>query len=300
MPGNASVTSASITHRLTLPIEYFCLGAVFVGITAATVAAAETKADWSWIDIAGESVAFLAVLIWLPLVRSWRPGGHVTDALLIGISCLATGFYLDLLDEFFRVDNLLWESSESLTTPTGLLLMTLAFIWLGREQIVINRQRASREATSRDHRSIDPTTDLYQANYLRTILDEKLTAAPDTHYYLIALEKHPHNELMSNLQAHNQMLYHAAGFLAASVPPDALVCRYAGDCFFAMIPLHPKLESWEENIAAALRQFLIATLGENAAAAAHPAVIRTIARPDESAQDLLSRAMRVLSQRGYR
>jgi GGDEF domain-containing protein len=270
---------------------------------AATFFAADCgtfKTHWDWVDLLGEFASFLAVVMWLPVTMRWRPAGPVTDALCIGLCCLAFGFYLDWLDEFINFSNSVWGSAESVVTPLGLLILTLALTRLSQEQTILNRTLLGREAGIRNHRAIDATTDLYAAEYLRKVLAGRLKEDKCLDLRLVALRDCEGAGSNSKIRIDDRVLRQIASFLVASVPPETLVCRYAGDCFVVLAGRAQNLDHWADHLTGTLSRF--------AAMVDEPkpdqkelgcAVIRPPVLPDDIPQTLLSRAIQLLNERDY-
>lgn len=198
-------------------------------------------AELDWLDILGEGVVLLVAILWLTLIISSRPAGRVTEWLYYGSLLLVCSFFLDLLDEFIRYPNHLRAMSwlESLPAPVGMLALTYGLIGWHREQRIINRQLQGRELFLRDHRLLDPLTQLYGIDYLYAVLARDLE--------LHRTQQQPLSLLMLNINqfsAFNRQHGIAAGddylvklsvLLCSQLRASDVLCRYAGDRFVAVL-----------------------------------------------------------------
>jgi len=241
--------------------RYAALLLMFAGFTGLALLWGEAKAHWDWVDLAGELAALLAVLLWLPFIMAWRPDGRVTDLLWTGLTLLAGGFYLDWLDEFLDFSDLPWGSTESLATPLGLLALTWAFRELHNEQQVLREQYRRREGHERDHRFIDPSSGLYGAAYFRVALQRQIDAhgdprSPAAYLSLVSLDGVETLVQRRGYDAQEVLLNRVAQLLLASAPADALVCRYAGNCFVVGASNGESLEQWSTTVPALFEALL--------------------------------------------
>lgn len=208
---------------------------------ALTLGVPKHPADFDWLDILGEGVVLLVAVLWLTLIISSRPAGRVTEWLYYGSLLLVCSFFLDLLDEFIRYPQHIRTMSwlESLPAPVGMLALTYGLIGWHREQRVINRQLQGRELFLRDHRLLDPLTQLYGVDYLYAVLARDLE--------LHRAEQRPLSLLMLNINqfsAFNRQHGLAAGddylvklseLCSSQLRASDVLCRYAGDRFVALL-----------------------------------------------------------------
>ena len=222
-----------IRERLLAVSGYMSSILLATGICAFWQAVPKTTIDW--IDVVGEGLVFIAGMTWLFALAESRPGGLVTRQILCGLGCFCLGFFLDCLDEFVQTGPLVWVGVlESISMPTGVLLLTTGLYGLRGEQLILNRQRSRRETDLRDHRQIDHVTELYGASYLA----ERLTESPRETQTLIIVD-------IDNFDAVNQrfgwrrgdaLLNRLAAALVAGLPENCLVFHYAGDRFAILTP----------------------------------------------------------------
>lgn len=223
--------------KITLPLPLLSAGLLL----ALSLGAAKKPAEFDWLDILGEGVVLLVATLWLTLIISSRPAGRVTEWLYYGSLLLVCSFFLDLLDEFIRYPEHIRTMSwlESLPAPVGMLALTYGLVGWHREQRVINRQLQGRELLLRDHRLLDPLTQLYGVDYLYAVLARDLE--------LHRAEQRPLSMLMLNINqfaAFNRQQGMAAGddylvklsvLLCSQLRASDVLCRYAGDRFVALL-----------------------------------------------------------------
>ena len=201
------------------------------------------------LDILGEGVVLLVAILWLTLIITSRPAGRVTEWLYYGSLLLVCSFFLDLLDEFFRYPEHIRVMSwlESLPAPIGMLALTYGLIGWHREQRIINRQLQGRELLLRDHRLLDPLTQLYGVDYLYAVLARDLA--------LQRTEQQPLSLIMLNIQqfsrfnrqqgmaAGDEFLMALAAHFSAQLRISDVLCRYAGDRFVAVLTNTPQQQA---------------------------------------------------------
>ena len=201
---------------------------------------ADGRVDW-W-DSLGEITTLVVASSWLCLIVCSRPRGPVTNWLFAGSFLLVFSYSLDVLDEVLSYpDNIrLMSWLESFPAPLGMVLLTFGLLGWHREQLAINRQLQVRELFLRDHQLLDPLTQLYGPLYLQAVLDRELE--------LHRQQQQPLSLLMldiSGFSAYNRRFGIAAGdhlltqfseLLTHQLRQRDLICRYAGDCFVALLP----------------------------------------------------------------
>lgn len=201
---------------------------------------AEGHVDW-W-DSLGEITTLLVAVSWLCLIVCSRPRGPVSNWLFAGSFLLVFSYSLDLLDEVLSYPDSIRLMSwlESFPAPLGMALLTLGLVGWHREQLAINRQLQVRELFLRDHQLLDPLTQLYGPLYLQAVLDRELE--------LHRQQQQPLSLLMldiSSFSDYNRRFGIAAGdhlltqfseLLTHQLRQRDLICRYAGDCFVAVLP----------------------------------------------------------------
>lgn len=223
--------------KISLPLPLLCMGLML----ALTLGSLKHPAEFDWLDILGEGVVLLVAILWLTLIISSRPTGRVTEWLYYGSLLLVCSFFLDLLDEFIRYPEHIRTMSwlESLPAPVGMLALTYGLVGWHREQRIINRQLQGRELFLRDHRLLDPLTQLYGVDYLYAVLARDLE--------LHKADQRPLSLLMLNINqfaAFNRQHGMAAGddylvklaeLCASQLRASDVLCRYAGDRFVALL-----------------------------------------------------------------
>lgn len=267
---------------------------VFALFAMAAAVGGEWKAwtEIDWFDVGGEGFVVVAALSWLHYLLQWRPPGPVTQCLLTGFGLLSFGFYLDVLDEFIRLGGAGWGASlESFVTPLAVLLITYAIVALNQEQQVLARQQRRREAGVRDHRDIDPVTDLYNGEYCRRALTTALGAANPVSLWLIDIDNFSAVNRHYGFACGDSVLNRIASTLVATTPDGALVCRYGGDRFVVVAngDQRPGLQgALDRLLSEAIQLALYHQTGDSLDIAVRLAVVGSSA--GESADELLMRA----------
>lgn len=201
---------------------------------------APSRLDW-W-DSLGEITTLLVAISWLCLIVSSRPRGPVSNWLFAGSFLLVFSYSLDVVDEFISYPDTMRLMSwlESFPAPIGMLFLTFGLVGWHREQLAINRQLQVRELFLRDHQLLDPLTQLYGPLYLQAVLDRELE--------LHRQQQQPLSILMLDIAGfsdYNRRFGIAAGdhlltqfseLMTHQLRQRDLICRYAGDCFVAVLP----------------------------------------------------------------
>jgi len=194
-----------------------------------------------WLDILGEGIVLLVVLCWLTLIVTSRPAGHITEWLYYGSLLLVCSFTLDLLDEFLRYPAHLRTMSwlESLPAPLGMLALTYGLVGWHREQRIINRQLQGRELFLRDHRLLDPLTQLYGLDYLYAVLKREIELHREQQQPLsllmLGIDQFSTFNRQHGTAAGDQYLVKLAEMLSSQLRSSDVLCRYAGDRFVVLL-----------------------------------------------------------------
>lgn len=255
----------------------------------------------SWLDFAGEGSAALLTLLWLLLILHSRPAGRVTQLLALGLSCIFLAEFQDFLDELIQFPkNTLWvHLVESGLMPLGLGLLTLGIYHWHKEQLVINAQLCKRERLFREHQSIDFTTSLSAANYLR----KQLVAELETHkkqqspmaLLLIDIDNFSQINRQHGNQEGDRLLQELSELMLLNIRRCDLLCRYAGDRFALLLPNTGNLmaETLAQELESAVRHFAFktSTQGESLF---HSVSIGVAVACDDSPESLLARANQAL------
>ncbi len=201
--------------------------------------------DIDWLDVIGEGGTAIALAVWVVLILGSRPAGRVTDLLTLGLGFLFLAMWQDSLDEFIRIPaEQVWDQwLESAAMPFGIGLLTYGLVHWHREQLAINRQLQKRERVFREHRLIDPLTQVGQAGYLQQQLVELLQGheTPSHNDQPVALimadvdrfgdfnRRYGHRE-------GDRLLVELLELLMLNLREDDLICRYAADRFAIVLP----------------------------------------------------------------
>lgn len=194
-----------------------------------------------WLDILGEGIVLAVALSWLTLNLLNRPAGRVTDWLYYGSLLLSCSFALDLLDEFLHYPEHMRTMSwlESVPAPLGMLALTYGLMGWHQEQRQINRQLRGRERFLRDHRLLDPLTQLYGLDYLYAVLNRELALHQQQQLALSILMLDIDQFAVFNRQhgtaAGDNYLINLAELLSSQMRESDVLCRYAGDRFVAVL-----------------------------------------------------------------
>jgi diguanylate cyclase (GGDEF)-like protein len=239
------------------------MGANLALIASLAVADLKVLAEINWLDVLSEGGAAMLALVWLGLILHSRPAGRVTQYLSLGLSGIFLAGFQDLLDEFIRFpETARWDHwIESGCMPIGLVLLTLGIYHWHKEQLSINEQLRKRERLFREHRSLDFTTNLSGADYLRKQL-------------LQTLPEHRHSEKLlallfidvDNFREINRRYGHQQGdhllqslseLILLNIRRGDVLCRYAGDRFALILPNTGRAvaENLASEIAAAVQYF---------------------------------------------
>ena len=263
--------------RGTIGSFYRSFALVLMACTVLVLFFGETKSSVDWVDVWGEAIAFAGSALWAHLVLAWRPLGYVTRWLGIGAGCMATGFYLDFLDEFYQFTNLPAGSFENVAVPLGVVMLTYALFLLGKEQRRLLPRHSKREQRLRDHTEVDQTTQLYGAPYLlQTIANARGTGV------LAMVEVQlpvPDGSEVPPFAVAQLIRRKVADHLVTLAPDGSLVAHYAGDRFSLLLPdlngredeLQTLIEaSLNTTLAGALRLAGQAAIGVRCVAAVRP------------------------------
>ncbi|MCL1064958.1 GGDEF domain-containing protein [Shewanella benthica] len=226
----------------------------------------KTLADIDWLDISTEGALLLLGISWLTLVIQARPGGRVTQVLLIGLLGYCLGCYMDLLDEFFINTSLpLWFNLlEKIPTPIGLITLTYGLCLWREEQVTINQQLRTREQFYRQHKLVDQVTQIYTASAMRHQLALSIKQVNCLALVMIDLDNFTEVNRRYGFIQGDQILTNVAQLIATQLRSQDLVCRYAGDRFIVMMPMCSA--NLATTIAAELKS-KIASLGYHASSA---------------------------------
>ncbi len=277
------------------------LGGNFIVLAGLAIGDIKALSIISWLDFAGEGSAAILTLLWLLLILHSRPAGRVTQFLALGLSCIFLAEFQDFLDELIQFPkNTLWvHLVESGLMPLGLGLLTLGIYHWHKEQLVINAQLCKRERLFREHQSIDFTTSLSAANYLRKQLATELEAhqkqqAPMA-LLLIDIDNFSHINRQYGTQEGDRFLQELSELMLLNIRRCDLLCRYAGDRFALLLPNTGNLmaDILAQELENAVRHFAFKTSAQGASLFHSVSIGVTVAR-DDSPETLLARANQAL------
>lgn len=201
-------------------------------------AAPRPFAQWRWMDIVGEGGMAIMVGVWLAYLRASRPAGPVSNWLCLGLACMLLGSYVDVLDEFWLLPkSVLWDNwLESTLTPLGMLLLTVGLHHWRGEQLALQRQLGPRERDFRDHRRIDALTQLADAGYMAEQIALERSAGRASTLLMLGWQGFDGVARRHGLAEADRMVQSASRLLLLHLPPDTLLCRYAGDRLVLLLP----------------------------------------------------------------
>jgi diguanylate cyclase (GGDEF)-like protein len=267
----------------------------------ASLAVADLKllAEINWLDVLSEGGAAALALVWLGLILHSRPAGRVTQYLSLGLSGIFLAGFQDLLDEFIRFpDTILWDHwIESGCMPLGLILLTLGIYHWHKEQLGINEQLRKRERLFREHRSLDFTTSLSGADYLRKqllqALPEHRSAAQSLALLFIDVDNFSEVNRRYGHQQGDHLLQSLSELILLNIRRSDLLCRYAGDRFALILPNAGRViaDNMAREISVLVQHFSCKTLNQDESLSISVSV--GIAVTDinaESAETLIDRA----------
>lgn len=226
----------SLAARILLASILMCAALVSLCLLQAQ---AKTLDDIDWLDVSTEGALLILGISWLTLVVQARPGGRVTQLLIVGLLGYSLGCYMDLLDEFFINASLppWFNWLEKIPTPVGLITLTYG-LWLWREeQTTINQQLRTREQFYRQHELVDYVTQIYTASAMRHQLTISIKQVKSLALVMIDLDNFTQVNQKQGFMQGDKILADVAQLIATQLRSQDLVCRYAGDRFIVMMPM---------------------------------------------------------------
>lgn len=277
------------------------LGGNFIVLAGLAIGDIKALDNISWLDFSGEGSAAILTLLWLLLILHSRPAGRVTQFLALGLSCIFLAEFQDFLDELIQFPkNTLWvHLVESGLMPLGLGLLTLGIYHWHKEQLVINAQLRKRERLFREHQSIDFTTSLSAANYLRKQLATELESHQKQQspmaLLLIDIDNFSHINRQYGSQEGDRLLQELSELMLLNIRRCDLLCRYAGDRFALLLPNTGNLmaETLAQELDNAVRHFAFKTSVQGESLFHSVSIGVAVARND-SPESLLARANQAL------
>lgn len=196
----------------------------------------------NWPDVIGEFTALGVAISWLALIVTSRPGGRISQWLVFGCILLVYSSSLDLLDEFvdYPADMRIFSYLESLPGPIAMLCLTIGLIGWHREQLALNRQLQGRERFFRDHKLLDPLTQLYGPAYLQQLLAREILLLKQqrTPLCLVLFDVmgfRKYNQ-QHGIAAGDKLLKDLSHLFSSMVRRDAVICRITADRFVLVLP----------------------------------------------------------------
>lgn len=216
------------------------LALALAGITLlyAEHAQAKPMAIWHGLDLLSESAVVGVLATWLVQVRASRPEGRVTSLLCLGLAGLLAGAWCDLMDEFWKLPPArggLW-GLESGLNLLGMGLLTWGLQQWRGEQLVLNEQQRRRERQVREHRLVDPLTQLGDAAYMVAQLQRERAARRPGQLLMLAWPGLEAVQRTQGLTAAERLLQEASQLLLLHLQADELLCRYAGPQLLVLLP----------------------------------------------------------------
>jgi GGDEF domain-containing protein len=220
-----------------LPVLLLCMAGLWQAFHE--LGDAKPWAQWNVADMLGEGGMVAMSVVWLYLMVSGRPAGRVSALLAGGLASLCLGFWVDFLDEFFRLPKaMLWDNLlESGLTLTGMLVFTGGLLLWREEQRALTERLLKRERLFRDHRGYDGTTQLADAGYMAAQIGLELQRgqAP-VGILMLGLVDHQARSREHGAREADRALQAVSLLWLLNLPPDALLCRYAADRFCVLLP----------------------------------------------------------------
>lgn len=219
---------------------------------------------FNWPDVVGEFTALGVSISWLALIVTSRPGGRISHWLVFGSILLVYSSSLDLLDEFidYPADTRIFSYLESLPGPIAMVCLTIGLFGWHREQLALNRQLQGRERFFRDHKLLDPLTQLYGPAYLSQLLarEIQLMRQQKTPLCLVlfdVMKFRKYNQL-HGIAAGDSLLQDLSQLISSMIRRDAVLCRIQSDRFVMVLPYTDSLSAYK--IAEQLEQGIHALL----------------------------------------
>jgi diguanylate cyclase (GGDEF)-like protein len=153
--------------------------------------------------------------------------------------------------------------------PIGLVLLTLGIYHWHREQLSINEQLRKRERLFREHRSLDFTTNLSGADYLRKqliqALPEHRNATKPLALLFIDVDNFSAINRHYGHQHGDHLLQSLSELMLLNIRRGDLLCRYAGDRFALILPNTGRVlaENITGEISAAVQHFAYKPQGQD-------------------------------------
>ena len=204
----------------------------------AAVAPPRPPGSWQWVDLAAEGGTAAMAGAWAWIVLGSRPGGRVTAWLAGGLAAAMLGALADALDEVFLVAAaalpLGW--IESSFGVAGMLALTRGMLLWRQEQVALAEQLQRRERVFRDHRAYDRATQLADAGYLRRQIEHERAARRPCAVAMLELAAWDTIEREQGRAGADRVLQAVAQQILLNLPPDELLCRYAGARLVVLMP----------------------------------------------------------------
>jgi len=197
-------------------------------------------AHWDLADILGEGGMVVMSGLWLYLIASGRPPGRVSNWLMLGMAGLALGFWVDFLDEFYRLPKaMLWDNwLESGLTLGGMLTFSRGLLLWREEERALQGRLLKRERLFREHRAYDSVTQLADAGYMacQMALERARRPQASTAVLMLCLPGLAQRQRALGQAESERALQAVSLLLLLNLPTDSLLCRYAGDHFCMLLP----------------------------------------------------------------
>ncbi|CAM3624335.1 hypothetical protein VA7868_02478 [Vibrio aerogenes CECT 7868] len=253
---------ADMTYALSVHRRWFIwLIVLLTALVTMNYANGEVKsrAELDWIDIAGEGLSVLMVMIWLMVILSIRAPGRTTSYFAAGIIGMIIALAQDFIDEFIRLQTYTIIGSIMEYMCFGLGLMTYAFWQWRQEQQALTRYLLLRQKMNNKNPLVTEGVRLPGVDYLHQALLQQVKAAISQKQpqrwrqtWLLVLDMQDSEQFVHERGSGEATRLNIAlsELLLISVRPQDLVCHYAAQRYVVM------LEDTSETVAVRLRQHL--------------------------------------------
>jgi len=211
-------------------------------LTASQTGTAKPASSIDAIDLFGEGGFALLILIWIVFVLMSRPAGRVTTLLFTGLVGILIATLQDLSDEFYKFPegSLITDVMESVPATLGIIIFSMGLVGWYREQQAFNNTLKKREHFYRSHTSLDYVSGLYNAGYMLQMLSRELELyqrnGRPLSILLFDVDNFDEFNNRFGEQEGDNLLQRCGEIIVMNLRRSDLACRFAGDCFIALLP----------------------------------------------------------------